>query len=56
MILRKLEFLRESGQDKHLRDIRFMLAVTPLDVAFVEREVSRLGVEEQWRRCKALAG
>jgi hypothetical protein len=56
VILRKLEFLRESGQDKHLRDIRFMLAVTPLDVAFVEREVSRLGVEEQWRRCKALAG
>ena len=53
VVLRKLEFLRESGQDKHLRDIRFMLAVTALDLAFLEREVSRLGVEEEWRRCRA---
>jgi hypothetical protein len=52
VVLRKLEFLRESGQDKHLRDIRFMLAVTPVELAFVGREVSRLGVEEEWRRCR----
>ena len=31
VILRKLEFLREGGSDKHLRDIRFILAATPLD-------------------------
>lgn len=49
VILRKLEFLRESGSDKHLRDIRFILAATPVDRAFIEREVSRVGVQAQWR-------
>lgn len=49
VILRKLEFLREGGSDKHLRDIRFMLAATTIDRAFLEREVARLGVQAQWR-------
>ena len=49
VVLRKLEFLREGGSDKHARDIRFMLAATPVDRAFIEQEVSRLGVREQWR-------
>lgn len=48
VILRKLEFLREGGSDKHLRDIRFILAATPVDRAFIEREVARLGVLAQW--------
>jgi hypothetical protein len=48
VILRKLEFLREGGSDKHLRDIRFMLAATPVDRAFIEGEVSRVGVQVQW--------
>lgn len=47
--LRKLEFFREGGQDKHIRDLRFMLAVTPLDTAFVELHVARLGLQEQWQ-------
>jgi len=51
VILRKLEYLREGGQDKHVRDIRFMLAATDVDRAFVETEVARLGVEEQWLKC-----
>jgi hypothetical protein len=53
VILRKLEYLREGGSDKHLRDIRFILAATPIDRALVESEVARLGVGEQWRRCIA---
>lgn len=53
VILRKLEFLREGGSDKHVRDIRFILAVTPVDRSFLEREVTRLGVHEQWARCTA---
>ncbi len=48
VILRKLEFLREGGSDKHLRDIRFMLAATPVDGAFLEKEVERLCVLAQW--------
>ena len=45
VIVRKLEYLREGGQDKHVRDIRFILAATALDRAFVDAEVARLGLE-----------
>ena len=50
VILRKLEFLREGGSDKHIRDIRFIRAATALDRTFLEREISRLGVEVEWRK------
>ena len=53
MIVRKLEYLREGGSDKHARDIRFMLAATQVDLAFVGAEVARLGLHEQWARCTA---
>ena len=53
VVLRKLEFLREGGQDKHVRDIRFIRAATVLDSTFVEREVARLGLEAEWKRCAA---
>jgi hypothetical protein len=49
VVLRKLEFLREGGSDKHARDIRFILAATAVDRAFVEVQVARLGLGEQWR-------
>lgn len=51
VILRKLEYLREGGQDKHVRDIRFVLAASTVDREFVEGEVARLGLSDQWRRC-----
>lgn len=53
VILRKLEYLRESGQDKHLRDIRFMLAASAVDRAFVEAEVARFRLDVQWRACQS---
>src|SRR5436190_22529940 len=37
VIVQKLEFFREGGSEKHLRDIRGMLAVTEVDCAFLER-------------------
>lgn len=52
VILRKLQFFKEGGSDKHQRDIRFMLAETPIDRAFVEAEVVRLGLQETWRTCQ----
>ena len=52
VILRKLEYLREGGSDKHVRDIRFILAATALDKAFLETEVARRGLHVEWRRCE----
>jgi hypothetical protein len=56
VILRKLEYLREGGQDKHVRDIRFILAATATDTEFLESEVARLGLKAQWDRCTAPRG
>lgn len=51
VILRKLEFFREGGSGKHLRDIRFMLAATPVDRTFIESEVGKRGLQGPWRQC-----
>lgn len=51
VIVRKLEYLREGGQDKHVRDLRFMLAATPVDLTWIESAVERLGLRPQWERC-----
>jgi hypothetical protein len=51
VIVRKLEYLREGGQDKHVRDVRFMLAATPVDSTWIESAVERLGLRPQWERC-----
>jgi hypothetical protein len=50
VILRKLEFWREGQSEKHLRDIRAMLA-SPLsmDRDFLGREIRERGLEEVWR-------
>jgi hypothetical protein len=49
VIVRKLEFYREGGSERHLRDIRGMLAVTEIDRAFLEKEIAARGLEEVWR-------
>jgi hypothetical protein len=52
VILRKLEFHREGGSEKHLRDIRAMLAISgeELDRAALFDWLTRLGLEQEWRQ------
>jgi hypothetical protein len=52
LILKKLEYLRAGGAEKHLRDIRSMLAISPeaIDVQLLEELVVRFGLEEAWER------
>lgn len=52
VILRKLEFFREGRSEKHLRDIRGMLAMTEVDRAFLEKEIGQRGLGDVWRRCQ----
>ncbi|HEV3409808.1 MAG TPA: hypothetical protein VG095_05915 [Chthoniobacterales bacterium] len=49
VIVQKLEFLRKGGSEKHIRDIRGMLAVTDVDRALIGAEVERRGLTEEWR-------
>jgi hypothetical protein len=51
VILRKLEFFRESGQEKHARDVRFVVKQTPLDRDFLRSHIERLGLAEAWTLC-----
>lgn len=51
VIVRKLEFFREGGSDKHLRDIRSMLRISgeQIDRAALDEWIRRQGVENQWK-------
>jgi hypothetical protein len=51
VIVRKLEYFREGGSDKHLRDIRAMLAVSGelLDRAALQEWIARMGLETEWQ-------
>lgn len=50
VILWKLEFLREGGSDKHLRDIRSMLLVSAdaIDIDFISHATAELGLTPVW--------
>lgn len=51
VILRKLEFWREGGSEKHLRDVRAMLATgLALDRTFLDAELRQRGLEDAWGR------
>ena len=52
VIVRKLEYFREGHADKHLRDIRAMLAVSAeqLDHAALSKWIQQRGLEAEWRQ------
>jgi hypothetical protein len=51
VIVRKLEYYREGGSEKHLRDIRAMLAISggQLDRAALIEWIERRGVQSEWQ-------
>jgi hypothetical protein len=51
VIVRKLEYFREGQQAKHIADIRMIMACTEIDPDFLQAQVQRLGLQEQWRLC-----
>lgn len=52
VIVRKLEYYREGGSDKHLRDIRGMLEVSAeaIDRAQLDRLIAERALAPQWQR------
>jgi hypothetical protein len=52
VIVRKLEYYREGRSEKHLRDIRAMLAVSgeQLDRSALTEWIQRRGLEAEWRQ------
>jgi len=54
VIVRKLEYYREGGSEKHLRDIRSMLAVSAdqLDRVALDEWIRRRGLEPEWNQVR----
>jgi hypothetical protein len=54
VILRKLEFYREGGSEKHLRDIRSMLDASPdaIDRGELERMIAERGLQGAWNKAR----
>jgi hypothetical protein len=55
VIVRKLEFFREGGSEKHIRDIRSMLAVSgeQIDRSALQDWISRRGLQPEWSKITA---
>jgi len=51
MILTKLRAYKDSGSERHWRDIEGILRVSgaELDIAYIDREAARIGVFGTWR-------
>jgi hypothetical protein len=51
VIVRKLEFYREGGSEKHVRDIRSMLAISgeQIDLRVVKEFVGTYGLQKEWQ-------
>ena len=54
VIVRKLEYFREGGSEKHLRDIRNMLEVSAdlLDLSEIAIKVGENNLEKEWARAR----
>lgn len=54
VIVRKLEYHREGGSDKHLRDVASMLAAgCPLDIEWLRTELKARGLTTVWESLHA---
>jgi hypothetical protein len=55
VIVRKLEYYREGGSEKHLRDIAGMRRASAalIDESAIQEWTTRLGLQSQWEQAKA---
>ncbi len=55
VIILKLEFYRDGGSDKHLRDIRSILEISPgeIDMTLLDRFIKDRSLEGEWREVQA---
>ena len=56
VIVRKLQYYREGGSDKHLKDIAGMIQISSdrIDLEVLKEKVERYGLKEQWHEVQAM--
>lgn len=50
IIIKKLEFYREGGSEKHIRDIRGIISNTEVDQQYLDLWISDLHLESEWKK------
>ncbi len=50
VIIKKLEYFREGGSEKHIRDIRGIIANTEIDKAYLQKWVGDLHLQTEWSK------
>lgn len=55
VILHKLEFYREGGHQKHLRDIAGVINQQTLDLDFLATATSHLRLQDEWQKALTIA-
>ena len=58
VMIRKLQYYREGGSEKHLKDIAGMVALSSdqIDYPLLEEWVRRYSLEKEWRKAESLVG
>lgn len=52
VILKKLEFYREGGSEKHLLDVREILSFTNVDFSYLEKWATQLNLKQEWLKAQ----
>ena len=52
VIIKKLDFYRMGGSEKHLTDIRGIVAETALDNDYLNKWIIQLGLANEWKKTK----
>jgi hypothetical protein len=50
VIIKKLEYFREGGSEKHIRDIRGIVTNTQLDNTYLKNWITQLHLENEWAK------
>lgn len=53
VIIKKLEYFREGGSEKHLNDIRGILANSQVDRIYLDNWINKLGLLEEWKKANS---
>lgn len=52
VILKKLEFYRQGGSEKHITDIRGILGETEVDRKYLQEWIDRFGLHSEWEKAQ----
>ncbi|OFZ18192.1 MAG: hypothetical protein A2Z20_11740 [Bdellovibrionales bacterium RBG_16_40_8] len=52
IILKKLEYFREGGSEKHIRDIRGIISNTEIDHDYLKSWITKLHLEQEWAKVR----